>query len=362
MFFRNKKLEEHIDALEKENKKLREINDQLVREKESCLSLLEKKKKIDDFGHMVCNVSESENSHLLKGLGTIQGNLVKVTEDTKVIGERTDAIRERACNNATRIAAMNDSIGSLEVLSNASRASVQTLDGSVNEIDAIIVMIRDIADQTNLLALNAAIEAARAGEHGRGFAVVADEVRKLADKTQKALSDMSTVIAAIQQETHEITDKAQIIDEHMQTLSDVSSELNETIKINCADATQIHSYITDLQNNVFIPLAKLDHIIWKTNTYLCAIRKEQIFKFVDHHHCRLGKWYEEGTGKSRFSTTNSYKELLVPHAQVHDSTKIVFDTIKQDTIDCERLSHALLEMETASDKVFDYLESMLKEV
>jgi len=107
------------------------------------------------------------------------------------------------------------------------------LNGEASQVKHILSVIGDIADQTNLLALNAAIEAARAGEHGRGFAVVADEVRKLAEKTQHSLTEINATINVIVQSISEATDQMHHNTNAMKNVTAISQsvdkDINETV-------------------------------------------------------------------------------------------------------------------------------------
>jgi hypothetical protein len=109
-------------------------------------------------------------------------------------------------------------------------------------------------------------------------------------------------------------------------------------------------------------LAKLDHIIWKVNTYLSVAKKEPAFKFVDHKNCRLGKWYNEGAGKRYFSKTSSYPKLDLPHSRVHNSTNKVFESISNpNNINYQKAYQTFKEMQTASQNVFMILDNILHE-
>jgi methyl-accepting chemotaxis protein len=125
----------------------------------------------------------------------------EIAKNCVISAESSDQANRSTEAGATVVKSTVDTMWQIAERFKSSAATVEELGNCSDRIGEIVNTIEDIADQTNLLALNAAIEAARAGEHGRGFAVVADEVRALAERTTKATKEIARMIKNIQQQT-----------------------------------------------------------------------------------------------------------------------------------------------------------------
>ncbi len=146
-----------------------------------------------------------------------------------------------------------EQLDSVSEVENSINEKIIAFSQETNKIKEVMVVISDIADQTNLLALNAAIEAARAGEHGRGFAVVADEVRKLAERTQKSLVDIDMTTSIMVQSINDISSDMEKNTKKVADLSESSNKVGENAQTSLDTLLETVEYIetlhTDIKNN-----------------------------------------------------------------------------------------------------------------
>ena len=294
---------------------------------------------------------------------------------------------------------------------------VKQLEVNIEHTNTVIKVIKEIADQINLLALNASIEAVRAGEYGKGFQVVAGEVRKLSEHTKeqidlitknmeslqhfsKQLSDqikktgeqieestdeshtardeLSKIIAMIRNINDETSEIAAMteeqsaavseINERNITIYDLSKEVQnvakDTAKIIYDISQKMNRYrLKFLESNIIqserdiIQIAKTDHLLWKWNIYNLVLGLTNITKddVRSHDECRLGKWYHSKLDDD-ISRLEPFQKLDQPHRQVHELAKYAIEQYEIGNIG--EANDTLKRLEEASKEVIEYLEQL----
>ena len=350
MFGCSAKIEELNKKHEREMASLVSENDMLnarIQELETPVFVEDNKK--DELVTTLLNSYENGNNFLQK---TVDSPLVILSE----INDLNTVNSEKMNNVESETTEIASSIDKIQEYTSTLSDDSNSLNNSVVSIGEIIGLIKDISDQTNLLALNAAIEAARAGEHGRGFAVVADEVRKLAERTQKATSEVEININSLKQNSNSMIEISNTFNEESSKVMSILDTFNVSVQDVMQNSQIIKDKTQHVTDELQVNVGKIDHISLKVQAYKAMLTNTSA-NIGDENSCRFGKWYGEAT--STFLKGNSnISSISKHHANVHKGLQEAIN-LELDSKHDQALAR-IQDVEVSSEEAFQDLFEIVK--
>lgn len=353
---RFKQVESEKQQLERELQELKNENQRLQQEYsdiEYQLQSAEIESRNSNFEKEVLTCAVESLQQVVGIRETVLDSFQRIDSESQSV----EVINDLFNLSSSMIKGLVDSIGTLSTDMEKMTVNINGLSHMADSINTFVETISKISDQTNLLALNAAIEAARAGDAGRGFSVVADEVRALANNTSESANEVSDLVNKIITSTSETVDSVANIQSSNESLSEGVTGLHDDYSqiIECCNSMK--QTITTSAHTSFIQTVKLDHVVWKSDVYavISGLSERSEDDFADHTMCRLGKWYQT-EGREIFRDNQTFVALDQPHEQVHKNGVLAIKLAKAG--DRNDAVVALRKMEEASTKVMNLLDSI----